>query len=110
MKIIVFNLSVLIEFRNKTGRNPSYLKRDEDIALLKSIKEEVFKLYEVNNDKIKDDIFDLVFEELAPICAIVGGTIAQEVIKAVSHKEVPINNMFLLDPYTYNGKEEIVGA
>lgn len=70
----------------------------------------MFQLYEVNDDKLKDDIFELIFGEVASICAIVGGVIAQEVIKAVSHKEVPINNIFLLDPYTYNGKEESVGV
>lgn len=76
---------------------------------LKEIKGEIFKLYEVNSDKINDEVFGLIFGEVASICAIVGGVIAQEVIKAVSHKEVPINNLFLLDPYTYNGKEESVG-
>lgn len=100
----------MIEFRNKTGRNPSYSKKEEDIKLLKTIKEEVFNLYEVSMDKIGDEVFNLIFEEIASICAVVGGVIAQEVIKAVSHKEVPINNIFLLDPFTYNGKEECVGV
>lgn len=105
----MIRFSVLIEFRDKNGRDPSPNSKEEDIKALKQIKEEVLKLYEINEDKIKDDIFDLVFGEVASVCAIVGGVIAQEVIKAVSHKEVPIKNIFLLDPYTYNGKEESVG-
>jgi len=37
---------------------------------------------------------------LSPVCAITGGILAQEVIKAVSQRDVPHNNFFL-----YNGLE-----
>lgn len=68
------------------------------------------KLYEVNADKVDEALFDLVFGEIAPVCSVIGGMLAQEVIKAVSYSEVPINNVFLFDPVTYAGKEELVGA
>jgi ubiquitin-like 1-activating enzyme E1 A len=66
-------------------------------------------LYQFSNVKL-DNLYELLFGELAPVCAILGGVIAQEVIKAVSHKEVTINNIFLFDPVTYSGKELSVGA
>lgn len=35
--------------------------------------------------------------ELAPVCAIVGGVVASEVIKVISGKGAPINNAFFFD-------------
>lgn len=102
----------LIEFRNKHGRNPSISHKAEDIKSLRSIKEDVFNLYQVDGSKCRstDEILDIIFGEVVPVCAVLGGVIAQEVIKAVSRKEVPINNIFLFDPITYDGKEESVGV
>ncbi|XP_050307205.1 SUMO-activating enzyme subunit 1 [Anthonomus grandis grandis] len=100
---------ILLEFRNRQGRNPEYLKKEKDIELLKEIKSEVLDLYEVDHSKLKDELFEIVFGEVVPVCAIVGGVIAQEVIKGVSQKEVPINNVFLFDPITFSGKEETIG-
>lgn len=100
---------MLIEFRNKYGRDPSPKEMQTDIEKLLEIRNHILPLYQVSNDKLNDDVFGLLFGELVSICSIVGGVIAQEVIKAVSHKEVPINNVFLFDPISYNGKEETVG-
>ena len=41
--------------------------------------------------------------ELAPICAVVGGVIASEVIKIISGNEKPINNAFFFDAKTSDG-------
>ncbi|KRT86077.1 hypothetical protein AMK59_1202, partial [Oryctes borbonicus] len=103
---------VLLEFRNKYKREPLHTKREEDLTNLKSIwtgmsKEHNLDLAMLVND---NDIFELVFGQIAPICSIVGGIITQEAIKAVSGKEVPINNVFLLNPLTYYGKEECIGV
>jgi hypothetical protein len=34
-------------------------------------------------DKVSDELLSLLFAELAPVCAIVGGVLAQEVIKVI---------------------------
>lgn len=104
--------SALIDFRNRQGRNPCISTKDEDIGTIKEIKNEIFELYQVDAEKSKleDSIFEVIFDQVVPVCAVLGGVIAQEVIKAVSHKEVPINNVFLFDPVTYDGKEETVGV
>ena len=36
----------------------------------------------------------IMFGQVSPVCAIVGGEIAAEVIKAVSQKDAPHNNFF----------------
>ena len=42
--------------------------------------------------------------ELSPICAIMGGMVAAEVIKIISGRDAPINNLLLLDAATPSGK------
>ena len=39
--------------------------------------------------------------ELSPVCAVVGGVLAQEVIKAISAKDHPY-----LNSYLYNGQQD----
>lgn len=99
----------MVEFRKEHGRNPDITKKADDIKTIKSITSKVADFYKVTNLKL-DDLYDLIFGEVVPVCAILGGVIAQEVIKAVSQKEVPINNTFLFDPVTYSGTELSVGA
>lgn len=41
--------------------------------------------------------------ELSPVCAIMGGIVGQELIKAISGKDAPINNFFILDGITGGG-------
>lgn len=97
-----------MEFRSKFKRDPSHKQKEDDLLALAKIKSTIFDELNVDSSKINDTVFPLLFGEIVPICSIVGGVIAQEIIKAVSHKEVPLNNVFLLDPLTFNGKEEII--
>jgi molybdopterin/thiamine biosynthesis adenylyltransferase len=48
-------------------------------------------------------VAESVGHELAPVCAIVGGMVASEVIKIISGKERPINNVFFFDGSTSDG-------
>ena len=48
-------------------------------------------------------IAESVGHELAPVCAILGGMVASEVIKIISGKERPINNAFFFDGVTSDG-------
>jgi ubiquitin-like 1-activating enzyme E1 A len=41
--------------------------------------------------------------ELAPVCAVVGGMVASEVIKIISNKERPVNNTFFFDGTSADG-------
>lgn len=100
---------MLLEFRKRYNRDPDYEQRNEDIEKLKTIAAEIIALYNFPNLNL-DDVYELIYGELTPVCAILGGIIAQEVIKAVSHKEATINNIFLFDPVSYSGKELTIGA
>lgn len=107
---LFFVMLVLLEFRNRNNRNPEIQTKDQDITELQEIKNEITELYNVKNDIFSNNLLQLLFGEVCPVSAILGGVIAQEVIKALSRKEVPINNVFLFDPVTFNGKEECVAA
>lgn len=45
-----------------------------------------------------------VYAQISPVCAIVGGVMGQEIIKTVSQKEQPHNNLFLFNPDTMCGQ------
>lgn len=108
--VYFYLMQVMLMFREKFNRDPSISTKDDDIQQLKEIKEKIFHYYSVNPDKMDDKVLNLLFGEVVPICSIIGGVIAQEIIKAVSGKEVPIHNVFLLDPFTYAGREERIEA
>ncbi|XP_022920536.1 SUMO-activating enzyme subunit 1 [Onthophagus taurus] len=106
--IYFYLMLALLEFRDKFNRNVSRSKQDEDVNELKKMFESLAKKYEIDSNKLDENVFELLFGEVVPICSVVGGVIAQEVIKAVSGKEVPINNVFILNPLNYSGKEETI--
>ncbi|CAG8693001.1 1297_t:CDS:2, partial [Scutellospora calospora] len=41
--------------------------------------------------------------ELTPICAILGGVLAQDILNVLSKKGAPINNLFVFDGLQGNG-------
>jgi len=46
--------------------------------------------------------------ELAPVCAVVGGILGQEIIKAISGNEEPLNNFFFYDGKEGRGEVEAI--
>lgn len=95
-----FIMKVVLEFMENEGRRPEVAKASEDKTLLTTLKSEVLEQIGVPADLIQDEFASKCFAELSPVCAIVGGILGQEVIKAVSHKDAPHNNFFF-----YNGVE-----
>lgn len=85
-------LRILQTFREQENRDPCYKSREDDLIKLKKIRDEI------GLDLVPDSAFIHVFAQISPAVAIVGGELAQEVIKTVSQKEAPHNNVFLFDP------------
>ena len=54
-------------------------------------------------------MLQLLFSELSPVAAIVGGVLAQEIIKVISNKDAPHNNFFLYNPMETCGVVETIG-
>lgn len=95
-------LKVLQNFRETFGRDPSHKTRTDDLVKLLAIRDEIAP------NLAPDSAFVHVFAQISPVAAIVGGELAQEIIKAVSQKEAPHNNLFLFDPATCCGYVETI--
>ncbi|KAH8417873.1 hypothetical protein KR222_007512 [Zaprionus bogoriensis] len=98
-------LRVLQHFRSKEKRDPSYKSRESDIELLQQIRDEL-----APNSALKNDALGLLFGQISPAAAVVGGIVAQEVIKVVTRMEAPHRNLFLFNPETCVGYVEAVGV
>lgn len=95
-------LKVLQKFRDDSGRDPSPSDRQEDYEQLLRIRDEY------GHNLVPDEAFTFVFGQVSPACAVVGGEVAQEVIKTVSQKEAPLHNLFIFDPDRSVGFIELV--
>lgn len=96
-------LRILQQFRDKYDRDPNYAERKADIEKLSYIRDEIA-------DSLVDNLsFEHVFAQISPAAAIVGGELAQEIIKTVSKKEAPHHNIFLFDPELCCGYIESIG-
>ncbi|XP_055838375.1 SUMO-activating enzyme subunit 1 [Episyrphus balteatus] len=98
-------LRILQKFREVFKRDPSYQTREEDIIELTKIRDELS-----NENIVPLSCFSNVFSQISPTAAVVGGVLAQEVIKVISKKEAPLCNVFLFDPETCCGFIENISA
>jgi len=104
-----FLLHVLFAFKAEMGHNPRASARDEDLKKLQQLRETTLTKLAVPTSKIPDEMLGLLFAELAPVAAIVGGILGQEVIKAISNKDAPHNNYFFYNPLESCGVVETIG-
>ncbi|XP_004632109.1 SUMO-activating enzyme subunit 1 isoform X1 [Octodon degus] len=104
-----FLLQVLMKFRTDKGRDPSSDTYGEDADLLLHIRNDVLDSLGVSPDLLPDDFVRYCFSEMAPVCAVVGGILAQEIVKALSQRDPPHNNFFFFDGMKGNGIVECLG-
>nr|KAF6281935.1 SUMO1 activating enzyme subunit 1 [Pipistrellus kuhlii] len=102
-------LSVLLKFRTDKGRDPSCDTFGEDSELLLQIRNDVLDSLGVNPDLLPADFARFCFSEMAPVCAVVGGILAQEIVKALSQRDPPHNNFFFFDGMKGSGIVECLG-
>merc|ERR1719461_26810 len=105
-----FILQILLEFQSREGCSPRAEMRSEDMKLLTSLKDSIVSKFGLPDKKIPDEILPMLFAELSPAAAIVGGVLGQEVIKVISNKDSPHNNFFLYNPLESCGVVETIGV
>ncbi|EDV94978.1 SUMO-activating enzyme subunit 1 [Drosophila grimshawi] len=98
-------LRILQVFRSEHKRDPSYKTRESDITLLKKIRDEVLP-----NSSLSNEALELLFAQISPAVAVVGGVVAQEIIKVVTKMEAPHRNLFIFNPETCIGYVETIGV
>jgi len=89
-----FTLFVIWEFIATHKRRPDPSQRKDDYQELLTCRDDYADKHGISKEKIPDEYFENVFGELPPVAAITGGVIAQEIVKAISHKDVPLINLF----------------
>ncbi|KAL1785185.1 SUMO-activating enzyme subunit 1 isoform X1 [Sigmodon hispidus] len=78
------------------GRDPSSDSYSEDAELLLQIRNDVLDSLGISPDLLPDDFVRYCFSEMAPVRAVVGGILAQKIVKALSQRDPPHNNFFFL--------------
>uniref|UniRef100_A0A8B9ZA20 THIF-type NAD/FAD binding fold domain-containing protein n=1 Tax=Buteo japonicus TaxID=224669 RepID=A0A8B9ZA20_9AVES len=79
-----FLLQVLLKFRMDNGWDPSPQNYAEDLKLLFQICHDVLESLGVGADLLPDEFVSYCFSEMAPVSAMVGGVLGQEVVKVVA--------------------------
>lgn len=95
-----FIMKVLLKFMDKNERRPATTSREGDMEQLSTLRKQLLEDLKLKDDLLNEDFAENCFAELSPVCAIVGGVLGQEIIKAVSQKDAPHNNFFF-----YNGTD-----
>ncbi|XP_068241508.1 SUMO-activating enzyme subunit 1 [Palaemon carinicauda] len=104
-----FIMQVMMEFVMLHGRLPDPSRRDEDVVEILTIKNALMDKMNIPPEKVKNDFAEYVFGQLSPVCAILGGVAAQEIIKAVSQKDAPLKNFFFFNTLEGAGIVECIG-
>uniref|UniRef100_A0A8C4NHN2 SUMO1 activating enzyme subunit 1 n=1 Tax=Eptatretus burgeri TaxID=7764 RepID=A0A8C4NHN2_EPTBU len=95
--------AVLLNFRTKKGRDPDPLMFTPDTDLLLQLRDELLESHGLEKNTIPENFTSSCFSQLSPVCPVVGGVLGQEIIKALSGHDAPLNNFFFFDGFTCNG-------
>ncbi|KAK8604652.1 hypothetical protein V6N13_099584 [Hibiscus sabdariffa] len=99
MSKLYFALRVIEQFEDIEGRNPGETSTADLPGVLK-LRKELCETNSANESQIPDALLErllLSTSEYPPVCAIIGGIVGQEVIKAISGKGDPLKNFFFFD-------------
>ncbi|XP_031746332.1 SUMO-activating enzyme subunit 1 isoform X1 [Xenopus tropicalis] len=105
-----FIRQVLMKFRTDKKRDPQPSNYQEDSELLLQICSDVLDSLGVSPDLLPKDFASYCFSEMAPVCAVVGGVLGQEIVKALSQRDAPHNNFFFFDGRSSNGIVDCLGS
>ncbi|KAL7191682.1 hypothetical protein ACSBR2_023714 [Camellia fascicularis] len=99
MSKLYFAMRVIEQFEEAEGRNPGQTSKDDLPKVLK-LRKELFEAQSLNESLIPDSLLERLVScttEFPPVCAVIGGILGQEVIKAISGKGDPLKNFFFFD-------------
>lgn len=102
---LFFLLHVVLHFYDKHQVAPLASDREE----LMRMRDEVAAKLAVDKQRIPESLFDLLDKEMCAVCAVIGGVLAQDIIKVASCKDPPLKNFFLFDGIECCGLQENIG-
>lgn len=102
---VYFAMRVIERFELSEGRNPGETSIS-DLPLILKLRKELCDAQSLSESHIPTSLLERILvagrKEHPPVCAILGGVLGQEVIKAISVKGDPLKNFFYFD--TADGK------
>lgn len=101
---LYFAMRVIERYEEVEGRNPGEISI-VDLPNVLILKKEICEANSLNENHIPNALLERLVKgkrEFPPVCAIIGGILGQEVIKAISGKGEPLKNFFCFD--TMDGK------
>jgi len=107
---LFFFFLVVSEYHLKFDKMP---REGATLAELQSIRDEALTKIGVDGSAVSDDDLGSMMSatcELGPVCAIVGGVLTNEIIKAVSGKGQPHNNFFFYNGLLTTGQVLQIGS
>ncbi|XP_059389087.1 SUMO-activating enzyme subunit 1-like [Carassius carassius] len=105
-----FLLQVLLKFRTDKGRDPQPDSFAEDSQLLLQIRDDVLETMGLSSELLPNTFVSYCFSEMAPVCAVVGGVLGQELVKALSQRDAPHRNFFFFDGLKGSGVVDYFGS
>lgn len=105
-----FLLQVLLKFRTDKGRDPQPDSFAEDSQLLLQIRDDVLETMCLSSELLPNTFVSYCFSEMAPVCAVVGGVLGQEIVKALSQRDAPHRNFFFFDGLKGSGVVDYFGS
>ncbi|XP_054804466.1 SUMO-activating enzyme subunit 1A-like isoform X2 [Prosopis cineraria] len=96
---LYFAMRVIEKFEEAEGRSPGEVSI-ADLSGVLQLKKELCTAQSVNESHVPDSLLERLVAnttEFPPVCAIIGGILGQEVIKAISGKGDPLKNFFFFD-------------
>ena len=94
---------VVEEYYKRHQRYPNLSGSNQEVENLLEVRNDVFEMLQIDNELLGDEFTSNCAGVFYPVNAIVGGVMAQEVIKAVSGKDTPHNNFFFYDGVSTTG-------
>jgi len=98
-----FLVQTLLKFRTVKGRDLSPASKESDLGTCKSLLEEILTKYELSTDTVSPQMFESAFLQANPVCAVLGATVSQEIIRVIGCSGQPVRNMFFFNPATNSG-------
>ncbi|VDO92037.1 unnamed protein product [Soboliphyme baturini] len=97
-----FVFQVLFRFTNIRGSFP--FGSQQDMVILRKLRDEVLAEFDKCTEKVEfsASFADYIFGQLSPVCAILGGFLASQIINAISEKVQPFNNAIFYDGFENN--------
>ncbi|RHZ63702.1 hypothetical protein Glove_328g27 [Diversispora epigaea] len=103
---LLWAILILWKFQQEQKRLPD-VNNTEDIDKLNSIKDSQLQSLNILTTTTLDELIESIARnstaEITPVCAILGGLLAQDILNALSRRGLPIKNFYLFNGFQDNG-------